>query len=105
MLRRCCCTDVVLLNCFVTGLKLLCRYNEYHKCVADPAKTEQDCSFFQRAYRAMCPNEWVSTYACWLKGFLHLGGLLISDRLTCCEIMQVERWNEQREAGTWPGKY
>ena len=54
---------------------LLCRYNEYHKCVADPAKTEQDCSFFQRAYRAMCPNEWVSASVCWLKGLLCSTGL------------------------------
>ena len=21
------------------------------------------------------------------------------------ELLQVERWNEQRDAGTWPGKY
>ena len=66
------------LNCAVTGLELLCRYNEYHKCVADPAKTEQDCSFFQRAYRAMCPNEWVSASVCWLEGLLQFAGLRCS---------------------------
>ena len=57
MLCRC----GALLKCWC---HLPCRYNEYHKCLADPAKTEQDCSFFQRAYRAMCPNEWVSTFVC-----------------------------------------
>ena len=30
---------------------------------------------FQRAYRSLCPGEW------------------------------LERWNEQREEGTWPGRY
>ncbi len=34
-----------------------------------------ECSVFQRAYRSLCPSEW------------------------------LERWNEQREEGTWPGRY
>ena len=53
------------------------RYNEYHRCISVDGKSEDDpeCKSYQRAYRSMCPMEWVNS------------------------------WNEQREAGTWPGKY
>lgn len=53
------------------------RYNEYHRCITVQGKSEDDpeCKFYQRAYRSMCPSEW------------------------------VEKWNEQRENGTWYGKY
>ena len=56
---------------------VLCRYSEYHRCITVEGKSEDDpeCKFYQRAYRSMCPSEW------------------------------VERWNEQRETGTWAGKY
>lgn len=49
------------------------RYNEFHKCAAE--KSEDECHFYQKAYRSVCPNDW------------------------------IERWNEQRDAGTWPGRY
>lgn len=53
------------------------RYNEYHRCIGVEEKSEDDpeCTMYQKAYRAICPMEWVHS------------------------------WNEQREAGTWPGKY
>ncbi|XP_076912005.1 uncharacterized protein LOC143570159 [Bidens hawaiensis] len=50
------------------------RYVEYHRCVA--AKGEEDaseCDKFAKYYRALCPGEW------------------------------IDRWNEQRENGTFPG--
>ncbi|KAJ0877712.1 putative cytochrome-c oxidase [Helianthus annuus] len=50
------------------------RYVEYHRCVA--AKGEDDaseCDKFAKYYRSLCPGEW------------------------------IDRWNEQRENGTFPG--
>jgi len=51
------------------------RYNEYFRCVAVSGDEDDKCKFFQRSYRSICPAEW------------------------------VERWNEQRDEGNWPGKY
>ncbi|EIE22321.1 cytochrome c oxidase subunit H, partial [Coccomyxa subellipsoidea C-169] len=51
------------------------RYNEYHRCVAQKGEEDPECSVFQRAYRSICPGEW------------------------------LERWNEARENGNWPGRY
>ncbi|BDA43303.1 probable cytochrome c oxidase subunit 6B at C-terminar half [Coccomyxa sp. Obi] len=51
------------------------RYNEYHRCVAQKGEDDPECSVFQRAYRSICPSDW------------------------------LERWNEARENGTWPGRY
>mmetsp|Transcript_384 Transcript_384/g.984 ORF Transcript_384/g.984 Transcript_384/m.984 type:complete len:120 (+) Transcript_384:112-471(+) len=51
------------------------RYNEYHKCVKEKGEGSDDCTFYQKAYWSLCPNEWVT------------------------------KWNEEREAGTFPGKY
>ncbi|KAL0053564.1 hypothetical protein WJX82_007575 [Trebouxia sp. C0006] len=53
------------------------RYNEYHRCIGPDDKGEEDpeCKMYQKAYRSICPMEWVNS------------------------------WNEQRDAGTWPGKY
>lgn len=53
------------------------RYNEYHRCIGVDEKGEDDpeCKTYQRAYRSICPMEWVNS------------------------------WNEQRDSGTWPGKY
>ncbi|KAK9854480.1 hypothetical protein WJX84_006177 [Apatococcus fuscideae] len=51
------------------------RYNEYHKCAKQNGEEDERCNVFQKAYRSICPGEW------------------------------VERWNEQRETGTWPGRW
>lgn len=51
------------------------RYNEYHKCVAEKGEDDPTCSFYARAFRTICPTEW------------------------------VDRWNEQKENGSWPGRY
>ena len=51
------------------------RYNEYHKCAKQNGEDDEKCNVFQKAYRSICPGEW------------------------------VERWNEQRENGTWPGRW
>lgn len=49
----------------------------YHKCVAgaDGDADAEACEKYRKAYRSLCPGEWVA------------------------------KWNEQRENGTWPGKY
>ncbi|XP_057442524.1 cytochrome c oxidase subunit 6b-1 [Lotus japonicus] len=49
------------------------RYIEYHRCVAAKGDGAPECDKFAKYYRALCPGEW------------------------------VDRWNEQRENGTFPG--
>ncbi|GMY28765.1 cytochrome c oxidase subunit 6b-1 [Fagus crenata] len=49
------------------------RYIEYHRCIAAKGEGAQECDRFSKYYRALCPGEW------------------------------VDRWNEQRENGTFPG--
>ncbi|MCL7021629.1 hypothetical protein MKW94_021529 [Papaver nudicaule] len=49
------------------------RYVEYHRCVAAKGDDAPECEKFAKYYRALCPGEW------------------------------VDRWNEQRENGTFPG--
>merc|ERR1711915_868609 len=49
------------------------RYIEYHKCVAAKGEGAPECDKFAKHYRSLCPGEW------------------------------IEKWNEQRESGTFPG--
>ncbi|XWS14969.1 hypothetical protein CRYUN_Cryun35bG0054100 [Craigia yunnanensis] len=49
------------------------RYIEYHRCVAAKGEGASECDKFAKYYRALCPGEW------------------------------IDRWNEQRENGTFPG--
>ncbi|KAK1393032.1 Cytochrome c oxidase subunit 6b-1 [Heracleum sosnowskyi] len=49
------------------------RYVEYHRCVAAKGEDAPECDKFAKYYRSLCPGEW------------------------------VDRWNEQRENGTFPG--
>ncbi|KAJ0052260.1 hypothetical protein Pint_01175 [Pistacia integerrima] len=49
------------------------RYIEYHKCVEEKVKNAPECEKFAKYYRSLCPHEW------------------------------IEKWNEQRELGTFPG--
>ncbi|KAG5563090.1 hypothetical protein RHGRI_005737 [Rhododendron griersonianum] len=49
------------------------RYIEFHRCVAAKGDESGECGKFAKYYRSLCPGEW------------------------------VERWNEQRENGTFPG--
>lgn len=49
------------------------RYVEYHRCIAAKGEGASECDKFAKYYRSLCPSEW------------------------------VERWNEQRENGTFPG--
>ncbi|KAL0048000.1 hypothetical protein WJX82_005346 [Trebouxia sp. C0006] len=51
------------------------KYNEFYKCTAEKGDDSSDCKFHQKAYRSICPSEW------------------------------LEKWNEQQESGTWPGRY
>ncbi|KAK3425819.1 cytochrome c oxidase subunit 6b-1 [Eucalyptus grandis] len=49
------------------------RYVEYHRCIAAKGEDAQECQKFSKYYRSLCPGEW------------------------------IDRWNEQRENGTFPG--
>ncbi|KAK7275791.1 hypothetical protein RIF29_16914 [Crotalaria pallida] len=49
------------------------RYVEYHRCIAAKGEGAPECEKFAKYYRSICPGEW------------------------------IDRWNEQRENGTFPG--
>lgn len=49
------------------------RYIEYHRCIAAKGDDAPECQKFAKYYRSLCPGEW------------------------------IDRWNEQRENGTFPG--
>jgi len=49
------------------------RYIEYHRCIQAKGEEAEECNKYAKYYRSLCPNEW------------------------------IERWNEQREEGTFPG--
>ncbi|PKU70443.1 cytochrome c oxidase subunit 6b-1 [Dendrobium catenatum] len=49
------------------------RYIEYHRCIEAKGEGAPECQKFAKYYRSLCPGEW------------------------------IERWNEQRENGTFPG--
>ncbi|BAT76655.1 hypothetical protein VIGAN_01469300 [Vigna angularis var. angularis] len=49
------------------------RYIEFHRCLAAKGDNSGECEKFAKYYRSLCPGEW------------------------------VERWNEQRGNGTFPG--
>ncbi|KAA0065134.1 hypothetical protein IC582_006405 [Cucumis melo] len=49
------------------------RYIEYHRCTQAKGEGAPECEKFAKYYRSLCPSEW------------------------------VEKWNEQRENGTFPG--
>ncbi|CAD5188142.1 cytochrome c oxidase subunit 6b-1-like [Musa acuminata AAA Group] len=49
------------------------RYIEYHRCIAAKGEGAPECDKFAKYYRSLCPSEW------------------------------IERWNEQRANGTFPG--
>jgi len=51
------------------------RYNEFHKCQAENGEGAEECEPLAKFYRSICPTEW------------------------------TEKWNEEREEGTWPGRY
>merc|ERR1712157_620731 len=38
------------------------RYNEFHKCASEKGEDAEDCAFFQKAYRSMCPSIWVEKW-------------------------------------------
>ncbi|KAK7265332.1 hypothetical protein RJT34_32951 [Clitoria ternatea] len=49
------------------------RYIEFHRCLTAKGENAGECEKFAKYYRSLCPGEW------------------------------VERWNEQRDNGTFPG--
>jgi len=51
------------------------RYNEFHKCAAEKGEDAKECKKYARYYRSLCPGEW------------------------------VDKWNEERENGTYTGRY
>ncbi|KAI3430795.1 hypothetical protein D9Q98_009207 [Chlorella vulgaris] len=50
-------------------------YNEYHRCINEKGKGHGDCKPHMRAFRSICPDEW------------------------------IEKWQELREEGRWFGRF
>lgn len=49
------------------------RYIEFHRCMTVKGENSGECEKFAKYYRSLCPGEW------------------------------VDKWNEQRDNGTFPG--
>merc|ERR1711963_168516 len=49
-------------------------YVDYHRRIRKKGEDYPACEYFRKAYRSLCPNSW------------------------------IEKWNDQMEAGTFPGK-
>lgn len=49
-------------------------YVDFHRCQKVKGEGAEVCKYFQTVYKGMCPNAW------------------------------VEKWNDQRAAGTFPGR-
>lgn len=45
------------------------------RCKAQKGEDDEECEKYAKYYRSLCPTDWVT------------------------------KWNEEREAGTWPGRY
>ena len=45
------------------------------ECKAQKGEDDEECEKYAKYYRSICPSEWVT------------------------------KWNEEREEGTWPGRY
>nr|ACW82405.1 cytochrome c oxidase subunit 6b [Larix kaempferi] len=60
------------------------RYIEYHKCIAAKGEGASECEKFARHYRSLCPG-------------------VARHYRSLCPGEWIDRWNEQRENGTFPG--
>ncbi|SPP89890.1 blast:Cytochrome c oxidase subunit 6B1 [Drosophila guanche] len=49
-------------------------YIDFHRCQKKRGEDFAPCNYFQKVYKTMCPNAW------------------------------VEKWDDQRESGTFPGR-
>ncbi|KAL4279371.1 hypothetical protein GQ457_03G029900 [Hibiscus cannabinus] len=52
-------------------------------CVAAKGEDALECDKFAKYYRALCPGQWM--------------------RVSPKFILMIDRWNEKREKGTFPG--
>ena len=55
--------------------RLLLTSAEYYKCIGEKGEDAEACVKYAKAFRSICPTDWVN------------------------------KFEEQREEGTWPGKY
>lgn len=49
-------------------------YIDFHRCQKKRGENYEPCNYFKKTFQSMCPNAW------------------------------VEKWNDQRESGTFPGR-
>uniref|UniRef100_A0A3Q7G500 Cytochrome c oxidase subunit 6b-1 n=1 Tax=Solanum lycopersicum TaxID=4081 RepID=A0A3Q7G500_SOLLC len=74
------------------------RYVEYHRCTAAKGEGAPECDKFAKYYRSLCPGEWVRARA---EEFT--ATTLQTQLQAAAGDDDVDRWNEQRENGTFPG--
>lgn len=81
------------------------RYNEYYKCVKEKGDPEDpECIKYKRWYKSLCPTEWVRS-PLFSQFEYEEPGLISPCSISSFFRAQIEAWEEQRENGTWPGKY
>lgn len=49
-------------------------YLDFYRCEKTKGEGHEMCTYFEKTFRSLCPNAW------------------------------IDRWNDQRETGTFPGK-
>lgn len=76
---------------------------QYHlfRCTTAKGEDSNECERFAKYYRALCPGEWVCTFMFQLHFLLSSSSIHLLNNVTI--ISQVDKWNEQRETGTFPG--
>ena len=62
-------------SCSKPTITNIYRYNEYYKCKGQKGEDNEECEVYKRAALSMCPMDW------------------------------IEKWEDLREEGNWPGKY
>lgn len=96
---------------------------DFHRCNKALSAKDQDtspCVWYQRVYKSLCPISWVSstkymfiegTYKDLRDRYVDLTkstNVSLSQEsleiLPSLSLMQVQKWDEQLEAGSFPGK-
>lgn len=78
---------------------------DFHRCSKALSAKGQDpapCVWYQRVYKSLCPISWVS-FSITPDVYPQISTFLDSFFSSSC-LLQVQKWDEQLEAGTFPGK-
>ncbi|KAL6633999.1 hypothetical protein ACP70R_026670 [Stipagrostis hirtigluma subsp. patula] len=79
------------------------RYIEYHRCLNAKGDSTGDCAKFAQYYRSLCPGEWAVCEVMDVLAHANSGMGIRAREFTSQGAYDVDKWNEQRENGTFPG--